>query len=230
MKHTIQTSTSLLPILCPDLYETAISPSFVFEWEQEELASELPEFINVYDMAIDLKKYLDRCMEFANEVIEREILPELKKYGVIDIKAMAFNHPEWYRLGSGRQDIIDLNILVDDKFFQGMPAELARLCKDAAAQQYCRDHWTDGPGFWSFMPGRVEEIQNGWEFETETRKNSAFLTLICRENGMLWRDDKTQEDSEAQSLWEEKIRENMYFMDFISDADAELINNNRKEA
>ena len=53
---------------------------------------------------------------------------------------------------------------------------------------------------------------------------------MCRENGLLWRDDKTQRDGEAQSLWEEKVAENLYFMDFISDEDAALIAANRVEA
>ena len=34
MQHIIRTSTDLLPILCPDLYESAISPSTVFGWKE----------------------------------------------------------------------------------------------------------------------------------------------------------------------------------------------------
>ena len=80
------------------------------------------------------------------------------------------------------------------------------------------------------MPGTVEAIAEGWDYFTETRQQSAYLTLLCRENGLLWRDDKTQRDGEAQSLWEEKVAENLYFMDFISDEDAALIAANRVEA
>lgn len=230
MTHTIQTSTDLLPILNPWLYESAISPSTVFDWEQEELTNELPESVNVYEMAIDFKKYLCRLVEFANEVIEAEVLPVLKPYGVVDIKAADFHHPDWYRFGSGRCDVMDFNILVEDEFFEKMAPELARLRTDAEAQQYCIDHWRDRPGFWSYMPGTVEAIAEGWDYFTETRQQSAYLTLLCRENGLLWRDDKTQRDGEAQSLWEEKVAENLYFMDFISDEDAALIAANRVEA
>lgn len=60
----IQTSTELFPILNPDLYESAISPSVVFDWEQQQLAEELPESIKPYDMGIDLKKYLDDISEY----------------------------------------------------------------------------------------------------------------------------------------------------------------------
>ena len=230
MSHVILTSTDLLPILCPDLYESAISPSTVFDWEQEQLAEELPESINPYEMAIDLNKYCCRLTEYANEVIEAEILPALKKYGVIDIKAADFHHPSYYRLGSGRADIIDLNILVEDEFFTKMAPELERMSKDAEAQRYCKDHWQDRPGFWSWMPGTVEEIITGWNYFTEVRQQSAYLTLLCRENGLLWRDDKTLEDSDAQSRWEEKVSENLFFEDFISAEDCALIEANRVEA
>lgn len=230
MSHVILTSTDLLPILCPDLYESAISPSTVFDWEQEQLAEELPETINPYEMAIDLNKYCCRLTEYANEVIEAEILPALKKYGVIDIKAADFHHPSYYRLGSGRADIIDLNILVEDEFFTKMAPELERMSKDAEAQRYCKDHWQDRSGFWSWMPGTVEQILQGWEYFTEVRQQSAYLTLLCRENGLLWRDDKTLEDSDAQSRWEEKVSENLFFEDFISAEDCALIEANRVEA
>ncbi|MBQ6097948.1 MAG: hypothetical protein IJK99_09395 [Bacteroidales bacterium] len=230
MTHLIQTSTDLLPILCPDLYESAISPSVVFDWEQQQLTEELPEDINPYEMAIDLKKYLLRLVEYANEVIEADILPTLKRYGVIDIKAMDFHHPDYYRLFSGRCDTINLNILVDDSFFTGMAGELERMEKDGDAQRYCRQHWSDAPGFWSYMPDTVEKIAKGWDYFTEVRQRSAYLTLLCRENGLLWRNDNTQEDSEAQSNWEAKVNENLYFEDFISEEDAALIAENRVEA
>lgn len=230
MQHIIRTSTDLLPILCPDLYESAISPSTVFNWEQEQLAEELPETINPYEMAIDLNKYCCRLTEYANEVIEAEVLPALKKYGVIDIKAADFHHPSYYRLGSGRADIINFDIIVEDEFFTMMASELERISKDAAAQRYCKDHWQDRPGFWSWMPGTVEQILQGWDYFTEVRQQSAYLTLLCRENGLLWRDDDTQEDSEVQSLWEEKVAENLYFEDFISEEDCALIEANRVEA
>ena len=230
MQHIIRTSTDLLPILCPDLYETAISPSTVFDWEQEQLCEELPESINPYDMAIDLNTYLCRLVEYANEVIEAEVLPQLKAYGVVEIKAGAFNHPSYYQWGSGRADIIDLDIIVDNSFFEKMDGELMRLRTDEDAQRYCRDHWTDRPGFWSYMPGSVDALRHGWPHETEVRKQSAYLTLLCRENGLLWRDDKTMEDSEAQTQWEAKISENLYFEDFISEEDCALIAANRVEA
>lgn len=169
MQHIIRTSTDLLPILCPDLYETAISPSTVFDWEQEQLCEELPESINPYDIAIDLNKYLCRLVEYANEVIEAEVLPQLKAYGVVEIKAGAFNHPSYYQLGSGRADII-----VEDEFFTKIAPELERMSKDAAAQRYCKNHWQDRPGF-----------------------------------------------------WEEKVSENLYFEDFISEEDCALIAANR---
>ncbi|MGM9736935.1 MAG: hypothetical protein ACI3ZT_00815 [Candidatus Cryptobacteroides sp.] len=230
MKHIISTSTDLLPILCPDLYESAISPFTVFDWEQQQLAEELPEGINPYDMAIDMNKYLCRLVEYANDVVKAEVLPALKAYGIVEIKAKDFHHPNWYRFGSGRADIIDLDIIVEDKFFDSMDEELMRLRTDENAQRYCREHWTDSSGFWSWMPDSVDAIRNGWPYETEVRKNSAYLTLLCRENGLLWRDDDTMEDSKAQSLWEEKIAENLYFEDFISEEDCALIAANRMEA
>lgn len=230
MTHTIRTSTELLPILCPDLYESAISPSFVFEWEMDELAGELPEDINPYDMAIDMNKYLCRLVEYANEVIESDILPELRQYGVTNIMATDFHHPDYYRLWSNRFDVIDLAIDVDDSFFSGMDGELSSLCKDEEAQAYCKEHWSDRPGFWSFMPDTVEKIAQGWEHQTEVRRLSAYLTLLCNKHGLLWRDDRTREDSDAQTHWEEKAAENMYFEDFISDEDNALIAANRMEA
>ena len=120
MAKVIQTSTDLFPILNPWLYESAISPSTVFDWEQECLAEELPESVNVYEMAIDLQKYLGRLVEYANEVIEADILPVMKDYGIIDIKATTFHHPDWYQFGSGRCDIMDFTLLVEDDFFEKM--------------------------------------------------------------------------------------------------------------
>lgn len=73
----------------------------------------------------------------------------------------------------------------------------------------------------------MEEIIRGWDYFTEVRQQSAYLTLICRENGPLWRNDQTQEDSEGQSLWEEKVSENLYFEDFISEEYCALITANR---
>lgn len=227
MTHVIKTSTSLVPILNPWLYDSAISPNEVFEWEMDELSQELPEEINPYFMSIDMDKYLLRLMEYANEVIEADILPELKQYGVTEIIAANFYHPEYYRAFSGRQDIIDLDIIVDDSFFSKMDDELKELCKDEKAQAYCREHWSDYPGFWSFMPNTVEQISEGWDHFSEVRQQSAYITLLCNRLGLLWRDDETQKDGEAQTHWEEKIQENLYFMDFLSDEDCNLIENNR---
>lgn len=230
MRHIITTNTNLLPILCPDLYETAISPSVVFEWEQERLREELPEDIDPYDMEIDLDKYLLKLVEYANDTIERNVLPRLRPYGVQEIIAADFHHPAWYRFGSGRGDDITLKIVVDDTFFAMMGEEVARMSKDAAAQQYAKDHWQDRSGFWSWMPGKVEEIMQGWQYFTEERQQPAYLTLLCRENDLLWRNDQTQEDSEAQAVWEDTIQENLCFSDFIGEADRELIDANRVEA
>lgn len=230
MAKVIQTSTDLFPILNPWLYESAISPSTVFDWEQECLAEELPESVNVYEMAIDLQKYLGRLVEYANEVIEADILPVMKDYGIIDIKATTFHHPDWYQFGSGRCDIMDFTLLVEDDFFEKMSEGIQSLRGNAEAERYCRQHWTDRPGFWSYMPCSVKELAEGWDYETESRKQGAYLTLLANRHGLLWRDDNTQEDGEAQRDWEEKVAENLYFMDFISDEDAALIAANRVEA
>lgn len=230
MIRTIKTSTELLPILCPDLYESAISPSHVFMWEMDELANELPEEINPYDMAIDLDKYLCRLVGYANEVIERDVLPELREYGVTNIIATYFEHPDYYRLWSGRADIIDWTVEVDDSFFSRMETELRAFCADEEAQAYCREHWSDYPGFWSYMPDTVEKIIEGWDYFSEVRQQSAYLSLICNKLGLLWRDDRTDEDGPAQAHWEEKIMENLLFEDFISDEDYNLIAANRQEA
>ena len=230
MARVIQTSTDLFPILNPWLYESAIDPGTVFGWEQQELAGELPESVNPYEMSIDMDKYLLKLVEFANEAIESHIIPGLKGYGIIDIKATTFHHPSWYQFGSGRCDIMDFNILVEDSFFEKMNGEIATLRTDAEANRYCKEHWTDRPGFWSYMPGSVKELAEGWSYETEGRKLGAYLTLLANRHGLLWRDDRTEEDGEAQKDWEASVSENLYFMDFISDEDAELINSNRVAA
>lgn len=229
MTHSIITSTDLLPILCPDLYETAISPFSVFDWEQQQLAEELPESVDPYEMAIDMNLYCCRLTEYANEAIKAEVLPFLKKYGVVDIEAGTLHHPRYNQWGSNGFDVLDLKIIVDDEFFTKMAPELERMSKDEAAQQYCRDHWTDRPGFWSWMPGSVEEIMNGWTYFSEEKQKSAYLTLLCRENGILWRDEQTHENSDAQTVWEEKVSENLCFEDFISEEDRALIAANREE-
>jgi hypothetical protein len=125
---------------------------------------------------------------------------------------------------------MDFSLLVEDDFFEKMAGEIQNLRGDAEAERYCRQHWTDRPGFWSYMPGSVKELAEGWDYETEGRKQGAYLTLLANRHGLLWRDDQTQEDGEAQRDWEEKVAENLYFMDFISDEDAALIAANRVEA
>ena len=76
----------------------------------------------------------------------------------------------------------------------------------------------------------LKELAEGWSYETEGRKLGAYLTLLANRHGLLWRDDRTEEDGEAQKDWEASVSENLYFMDFISDEDAELINSNRVAA
>lgn len=230
MRHTILTSTDLLPILNPGLYETAISPSEVFDCEMQELAEELPEDINPFDMAIDLNKYTARLLELANEVIEAEVLPALKPYGVIDIKAATFYHPSQYRLFSGAYDIINLNILVDDTFNEKMEKELARICNDDKAKEYVSKNWRSYPGFCSYMPETVEELATDWAHFSEVRQESGYLTLLCREKGLLWRNDETEEDGEVQRLWEEKVNCNLFFSDFISEEDYARIESCKVEA
>lgn len=226
----IQTSTELFPILQPNLYESAISPSVVFDWEQQQLAEELPESINPYDMGIDLKKYLNDISEIANEVIEAEVVKPLQRFGIFDIKAMHFNHPEWYQLGSGRMDIIDLNILAEDSFFEQMAENLERFRKDEDCKKYISNHWKDRSGFWSFMPQSVDELINGWQYENEARRLSAYLTLLCLTEGIITDYDETYEDNEAQREWEEKIGERLYFTEYISEEDYALIEANRQVA
>ena len=226
----IQTTTDLFPILRPNLYESAISPSVVFDWEQQQLAEELPESINPYDMGIDLKKYLNDISEIANEVLETEVVKYLQGFGIFDIKAMHFNHPEWYQLGSGRMDIIDLNILVEDSFFEQMAENLERFRKDEDCQKYIINHWKDRSGFWSFMPQSVDELINGWQYQTEERRMSAYLTLLCLTEGIITDYDETYEDNEAQREWEERIGERLYFTEYISEEDFDLIVANRQIA
>ena len=88
----IETTTQLLPILDLSMYESYLSPDFVFSSQREELSYENKEEID-----FDLDKYKKAVCKLADKFIQENYAETLKKYGVLHIHCVSIHSPKFYR-------------------------------------------------------------------------------------------------------------------------------------
>ena len=76
----IETTTQLLPILDLSMYESYLSPDFVFSSQREGLSYE-----NKEETDFDFDEYKKAVCKLADKFIQENYAETLKKYGVLHI-------------------------------------------------------------------------------------------------------------------------------------------------
>jgi len=154
---TFNTSTRIAPIVDVSTYEGPFSYDSL--WQSDE-DSEREEGRFVCD-DYDFSKMGDRIVEEANKVFAAE--KPLSQYGVVSIKATKFGSPREYNFMS---DWLDLEVVVDDSFWQLAKEAIFKPENRAKIVGYAGDHWVSYDGFSSAMLNRICTLsRDRWRHE-----------------------------------------------------------------
>lgn len=143
---TLNTSTRIAPIVDVSTYEGPFSYDSLWDADEESDREEGRFVCDDYDSS----KMGDRIVEEANKVFEAE--KPLKKYGVVSIKATKFGSPREYNFMT---DWLDLDVEVDDSFWQLAKEAIFDPKNRARIVEYAGDHWVSYDGFSSAMLNRI---------------------------------------------------------------------------
>lgn len=154
---TLNTSTRIAPIVDVSTYEGPFSYDSL--WQSDE-DSEREEGRFVCD-DYDFSKMGDRIVEEANKVFEAN--KPLSQYGVVSIKATRFGSPREYNFMT---DWLDLEVVVDDSFWQLAKEAIFDPKNRAKIVEYAGNHWVSYDGFSSAMLNRVCTLsRDHWKHE-----------------------------------------------------------------
>ena len=154
---TLNTSTRIAPIVDVSTYEGPFSYDSL--WQSDE-DSEREEGRFVCD-DYDFSKMGDRIVEEANKVFEAN--KPLSQYGVVSIKATKFGSPREYNFMS---DWLDLEVVVDDSFWQLAKEAIFKPENRAKIIGYAGNRWVSYDGFSSAMLNRVSYLsRDHWKHE-----------------------------------------------------------------
>ena len=154
---TLNTSTRIAPIVDVSTYEGPFSYDSL--WQSDE-DSEREEGRFVCD-DYDFSKMGDRIVEEANKVFEAN--KPLSQYGVVSIKATRFCSPREYNFMS---DWLDLEVVVDDSFWQLAKEAIFKPENRAKIVEYAGNHWVSYDGFSSAMLNRICALsRDRWRHE-----------------------------------------------------------------
>ena len=143
---TFATSTNIAPICNVSTYEGPFSYEFLWQSDEDAEREEGRFVCDDYDFS----KMGDRIVEEANKVFEAN--KPLQQYGVVSIKATKFGSPREYNFMS---DWLDLEVVVDDSFWQLAKEAILKPENRAKIVEYAGDHWVSYDGFSSAMLNRV---------------------------------------------------------------------------
>lgn len=143
---TLNTSTRIAPIVDVSTYEGPFSYDSLWQSDEESEREEGRFVCNDYDSS----KMGDRIVEEANKVFAAE--KPLSQYGVVSIKATGFGSPREYNFMS---DWLDLEVEVDDSFWQLAKKAIFKPENRAKIVGYAGDHWVSYDGFSSAMLNRI---------------------------------------------------------------------------
>lgn len=154
---TLNTSTRIAPIVDVSTYEGPFSYESLWEADEESEREEGRFVCDDYDFS----KMGERIVEEANRVFEAE--KPLSQYGVVSIKATKFGSPREYNFMS---DWLDLDVEVDDSFWQLAKSEIFDPKNRAKIVEYAGNHWVSYDGFSSAMLNRVCTLsRDHWRHE-----------------------------------------------------------------
>ena len=154
---TLNTSTRIAPIVDVSTYEGPFSYDSLWQSDEESEREEGRFVCDDYDFS----KMAGRIVEEANKVFEAN--KPLQQYGVVSIKATKFGSPREYNFMS---DWLDLEVVVDDSFWQLAKEAIFKPENRAKIVGYAGDHWVSYDGFSSAMLNRICTLsRDRWRHE-----------------------------------------------------------------
>lgn len=149
MERKFETNTHIAEILDVSTYEGPFSYESLWSGEEE---SEREEGRLVCD---DYRHDLlgEQLVHEANLVFDAD--KPLADYGVKSIKATKFGSPREYNFTT---DWLDLEVTVDEAFFDKALAAIDDPKNRKAIVDYCKAHWVSNDGFSSSMLNRVSRL------------------------------------------------------------------------
>lgn len=157
MNKMFSTSTRIAPIVDVSTYYGPFGYESLWGADEESEREEGRFVCDDYDSA----KMAKRIVEEANRVFEAE--RPLSQYGVVSIKATKFGSPREYNFMT---DWLDLDVEVDDSFWQLAKEAILKPENRARIVGYAGDHWVSRDGFTSFMLDRISGLSRDcWKGE-----------------------------------------------------------------
>ena len=154
---TLNTSTRIAPIVNVSTYDGPFSYDSLWQSDEDSEREEGRFVCDDYDSS----KMGKRIVEEANKVFEAE--KPLSQYGVVSIKATKFGSPREYNFMT---DWLDLDVEVDDSFWQLAKEAIFKLENRAKIVEYAGSHWVSYDGFSSAMLNRISYLsRDHWKHE-----------------------------------------------------------------
>ena len=153
MITTFATNTHIAPIVDVSTYEGPFSYESL--WQGDEVASRNEDRVVCWNY--DSEKMGRRIVEEANKVFEAE--KPLSQYGVVSIKATKFGSPREYNFMT---DWLDLEVEVDNSFWQLAKEAILKPENRAAIVGYAGDRWVSYDGFRSSMLNRISDLSRDY--------------------------------------------------------------------
>ena len=164
-------TSGLLPCVCVAMYETVLSPQ-VFEENLNDGEAEFFYNVVCWD---DWKKALT---EASQEYLDRNVVEDLKKYGLVSIEAESIWSPKYYNY---HQDELCMNITMRKDWQDIMRTKVEEWRDREDVKEYIHENWRSYSGYVNFMPESLDEILTE---DNEDRQLAAFLTLAMVVEGV----------------------------------------------
>ena len=157
MNMTLSTSTRIAPIVDVSTYDGPFSYESLWGADEESEREEGRFVCDDYDFS----KMGECIVEEANRVFEAN--RPLSQYGVVSIKATKFGSPREYNFMT---DWLDLDVEVDDSFWQLAKEAIFDPKNRAKIVEYAGEHWVSYDGFSSAMLNRISNLsRDHWRHE-----------------------------------------------------------------
>lgn len=153
---TIKLSTELLNhLMCVGMYESWFNGDTEWEDCEEYFRMEHPDFEGEIPVVYDEEANEFAIIEALGMVLEDEVKPYLKNFGVKDIIIGGWYHPRYYNFET---DSLDLDFEVDDDFYKKAAEIILSWKDDKMVHEYIADHFASRSGFISFCPESWQEL------------------------------------------------------------------------
>ena len=216
MSTTFKTSTSIVPIIRVGMYDSLLSPDFVFSSEFEDPENDGRDFDSEWSR-FDGAAYKAAVGKIAKRKAEKIASERLNgKYG---LKAVTSNgdilSPRYYNLET---DVLSIDIEVEDGFMDVVQKNMRRWGEEnGKVAAWVKERHSDRPGFWSAIPNNIPEIAAMLANDLDTDRLMGVYAEMCLvDSGYFDKDEFNESEYEQNNIdLVQSVEEELCWADFL---------------